>query len=97
MAVLTAPAAPSLPQAAGPSCTLQRVAPQGAHGRPHRKVRMADQHRKVRMADRTARCAWQTSTARCAEPSSAGTGPSESKGELVSPGLTLRSCRYPSE
>jgi len=26
----------------------------------------------------------------------AGTGPSESKGELVSPGLTLRSCRYPS-
>jgi hypothetical protein len=36
MAVLTAPAAPlspSLPQAAGPSCTLQRVAPQGAPGR----------------------------------------------------------------
>ena len=36
MAVLTAPAAPlspSLPHAAGPSCTLQRVAPQGAPGR----------------------------------------------------------------
>jgi hypothetical protein len=36
MAVLTAPAAPltpALPQAAGPSCTLQRVAPQGAPGR----------------------------------------------------------------
>jgi hypothetical protein len=36
MAALTAPAAPlspSLPQAAGPSCTLQRVAPQGAPGR----------------------------------------------------------------
>jgi hypothetical protein len=36
MAVLTAPTAPlspSLPQAAGPSCTLQRVAPQGAPGR----------------------------------------------------------------
>ena len=28
----------------------------------------------------------------------AGTGPSESKGELwASPGLTLRSCRYPSD
>jgi hypothetical protein len=49
MAVLTAPAAPSLPQAAGPACTLQRVAPQGAHGTDqHRKVRMADQHREVR-------------------------------------------------
>ncbi|CAK6700679.1 siphovirus Gp157 family protein [Synechococcus sp. CBW1107] len=36
MPVLTAPTAPlspSLPQAAGPSCTLQRVAPQGAPGR----------------------------------------------------------------
>jgi hypothetical protein len=36
MAVLTAPAAPlspSLPQAAGPSCSLQRVAPPGAPGR----------------------------------------------------------------
>jgi hypothetical protein len=36
MAVLTAPVAPltpALPQAAGPSCTLQRVAPQGAPGR----------------------------------------------------------------
>ena len=36
MAVLTASAAPltpALPQAAGPSCTLQRVAPQGAPGR----------------------------------------------------------------
>ena len=36
MAVLTAPAsplAPALPQAAGPSCTLQRVAPQGAPGK----------------------------------------------------------------
>jgi hypothetical protein len=36
VAVLTAPAAPlspSLPQAAGPSCSLQRVAPQGAPGR----------------------------------------------------------------
>ena len=36
MAALTAPAAPlspSLPQAAGPSCSLQRVAPQGAPGR----------------------------------------------------------------
>ena len=36
MAVLTAPAsplAPALPQAAGPSCTLQRVAAQGAPGR----------------------------------------------------------------
>ena len=36
MAVLTAPAAhlsPSLPQASGPSCSLQRVAPQGAPGR----------------------------------------------------------------
>jgi len=35
MAVLTAPAAPftpSLPQTAGPSCTLQRVAPEGAPG-----------------------------------------------------------------
>ena len=51
MAILTAPAAPSLPQAAGASCTLQRVAPQGAPGRSHRKVRLADQHREVRMAD----------------------------------------------
>ncbi|MFM8661328.1 MAG: hypothetical protein ACKOCI_08290, partial [Cyanobium sp.] len=36
MAVLTSPAAPLyqvLPQAAGPSCTLQRVAPEGAPGR----------------------------------------------------------------
>ena len=36
MSVLTAPAAPlspALPQAAGPSCTLQRVAPEGAPGR----------------------------------------------------------------
>jgi hypothetical protein len=36
MAVLAAPAAPlspSLLQAAGPSCSLQRVAPQGAPGR----------------------------------------------------------------
>ena len=33
MAVLTALAAPSLPQCAGPSCSLQRVAPQGAPGR----------------------------------------------------------------
>ena len=36
MAVLTAPTAPlspALPQAAGPSCSLQRVAPQGAPGR----------------------------------------------------------------
>jgi hypothetical protein len=36
MAVITAPAAllsPALPQAAGPSCSLQRVAPQGAPGR----------------------------------------------------------------
>ena len=36
MSVLTAPAAPlspTLPQAAGPSCTLQRVAPKGAPGR----------------------------------------------------------------
>ena len=36
MAVLTAPAAPltpALPQAAGLSCTLQRVAPQGAPGK----------------------------------------------------------------
>ena len=36
MAVLTAPAAPlspALPQAAGPSCSLQRVAPQVAPGR----------------------------------------------------------------
>ncbi|MFM1901857.1 MAG: hypothetical protein RLZZ216_2433 [Cyanobacteriota bacterium] len=36
MAVLTAPAAPltpALPNAAGPACSLQRVAPQGAPGR----------------------------------------------------------------
>ena len=33
MSVLTAPAAPVTPQSAGPACTLQRVAPQGAPGR----------------------------------------------------------------
>jgi len=33
MSVLTAPAATAIPQSAGPVCSLQRVAPQGAPGR----------------------------------------------------------------
>ena len=33
MSVLTAPAAPAIHKSAGPACTLQRVAPQGAPGR----------------------------------------------------------------
>ena len=34
MSVLTAPSAPAIHKSAGPACTLQRVAPQGAPGRP---------------------------------------------------------------
>jgi hypothetical protein len=33
MSVLTAPAAPAIPKSAGPACTLQRFAPQGAPGK----------------------------------------------------------------
>jgi len=34
MSVLTAPSAPAIHKSAGPACTLQRVALQGAPGRP---------------------------------------------------------------
>ena len=34
MSVLTAPSAPAIHKSAGPACTLQHVAPQGAPGRP---------------------------------------------------------------